>query len=233
MTGEMITVFLILGVAVGLFVSDRLRLDVVAVMVLLALTLTGLLTPGQALSGFGEPLVVMIAALFVVGGALLQTGVADSFGAALGRLAGHGERRLVVAVMLMTGLLSALMSSTGTVAVMLPIVTSLAWRRGISPSKLLIPTAFAALVGGMLTLIATPPNLIVSQVLDEAGQGPFGFFAFTPFGLAMLAVSILFMATIGVRLLPARAAATAPEPTGAVRREPLETVAARFGLPQR
>lgn len=233
MTGEMLTVFLILGVAVVLFVSDKLRLDVVAVLVLLALTLSGLLTPAQALAGFGEPLVVMIAALFVVGGALVQTGVADSFGAALGRLAGRGERRLVVAIMTMTGLLSALMSSTGTVAVMLPIVTALAWRRGISPSKLLIPTAFAALVGGMLTLIATPPNLIVSQVLEEAGRGPFGFFAFTPFGLAMLAVSILFMATVGIRLLPARAAATAPVATGAARREPLATVAARFGLPQR
>ncbi len=233
MTGEMLTVFVILAVAVVLFVSDKLRLDVVALLVLLALTLSGLLTPTQALAGFGEPLVVMIAALFVVGGALVHTGVADSFGAALGRLAGHGERRLVVAVMTMTGLLSALMSSTGTVAVMLPIVTALAWRRGISPSKLLIPTAFAALVGGMLTLIATPPNLIVSQVLDEAGHGPFAFLAFTPFGLAMLAVSILFMATVGVRLLPDRAAATAPVATGAAQREPLATVAARFGLPQR
>src|SRR5690606_23161326 len=115
MTGEMLTVMLVLLGAVALFVSDRVRLDVVALLVILALTLTGSLTPAQALAGFADPLVVMIAALFVVSGALVQTGVADAFGRALGRLAGGGETRMVVAVKLATGLLSAFMSSTGTV----------------------------------------------------------------------------------------------------------------------
>lgn len=232
MTGEMLTVMLVLLGAVALFVSDRVRLDVVALLVILALTLTGSLTPAQALAGFADPLVVMIAALFVVSGALVQTGVADAFGRALGRLAGGGETRMVVAVMLATGLLSAFMSSTGTVAVMLPIVMAMAWRAGVSPSKLLIPTAYAALVGGMLTLIATPPNLVASQALEGAGRAPFGFFAFTPFGLGMLAVSVAFMATLGRRLLPARApAAPGAEARGAVPRESLTAVAERFGLP--
>lgn len=232
MTGEMLTVMLVLLGAVALFVSDRVRLDVVALLVILALTLTGSLTPAQALAGFADPLVVMIAALFVVSGALVQTGVADAFGRALGRLAGGGETRMVVAVMLATGLLSAFMSSTGTVAVMLPIVMAMAWRAGVSPSKLLIPTAYAALVGGMLTLIATPPNLVASQALEGAGRAPFGFFAFTPFGLGMLAVSVAFMATLGRRLLPARApAAPGAEARGDVPRESLTAVAERFGLP--
>lgn len=232
MTGEMLTVMLVLLGAVALFVSDRVRLDVVALLVILALTLTGGLTPAQALAGFADPLVVMIAALFVVSGALVQTGVADAFGRALGRLAGGGETRMVVAVMLATGLLSAFMSSTGTVAVMLPIVMAMAWRAGVSPSKLLIPTAYAALVGGMLTLIATPPNLVASQALEGAGRAPFGFFAFTPFGLGMLAVSVAFMATLGRRLLPARApAAPGAEARGDVPRESLTAVAERFGLP--
>src|SRR5690606_21427451 len=232
MTGEMLTVMLVLLGAVALFVSDRVRLDVVALLVILALTLTGSLTPAQALAGFADPLVVMIAALFVVSGALVQTGVADAFGRALGRLAGGGETRMVVAVMLATGLLSAFMSSTGTVAVMLPIVMAMAWRAGVSPSKLLIPTAYAALVGGMLTLIATPPNLVASQALEGAGRAPFGFFAFTPFGLGMLAVSVAFMATLGRRLRPARApAAPGAEARGDVPRESLTAVAERFGLP--
>ncbi len=230
MTGQLLTVMLVLLGAVGLFVSDRVRLDVTALLVVLALTLTGLLTPAQALAGFADPLVIMIAALFVVSGALVQSGVADSFGRALGRVAGRGEVRMIVLVMLATGLLSAFMSSTGTVAVMLPIVMAMAWRAGVNPSKLLIPTAYAALVGGMLTLIATPPNLVASQVLQGAGREPFGFFAFTPFGLAMLGVSTLFMALVGRHLLPARASAAPGEGVDDPR-ESMEVVMERFGLP--
>lgn len=226
----MLVVFLILAGATALFVSDRVRLDVVALLVVLALALTGVLTPQQALAGFADPLVVMIAGLFVVGFAIVNTGLASAVGHALGRLAGDSEPRMIAAVMLATGLLSAFMSSTGTVAVMLPIATAMAWRAKVSPSKLLLPAAFAALVGGMLTLIATPPNLVVSGALEGVGRAPFGFFAFTPLGVAMLLVTVLYMVFLGRRLLPAAAPAT---PGVGASEADLVEVAERYGLPVR
>lgn len=228
----MVTVFLILACATALFMSDRVRLDVVAILVVLALMLTGVLTPHQALAGFADPLVVMIVGLFVVGFAIVNTGLASAVGHALGKLAGRSEPRIIAAVMLATGLLSAFMSSTGTVAVMLPIAVAMAWRTGVSPSKVLMPVSFAALVGGMLTLIATPPNLVVSGALEVAGSPPFGFFAFTPFGIGLLLVTVLYMVTLGRRLLPG----TAPSSPGGIERsaaEEVSAVAERYGLPMR
>lgn len=197
-------VFGILGATIALFASDRFRLDLVALLALLSLLLTGVLTPAEALAGFADPVVIMIAALFVVGGAIFETGVADAAGRWLGTVAGKDPTRLLVVVMLATALLSAFLSSTGTVAVMLPVVVSLARRNGVAPSRLLMPLAFASLLGGTLTLIGTPPNLVVSGQLRAEGLEPFRFFAFTPVGLVVLAVGTLFMATVGQRLLPAR-----------------------------
>ena len=153
MNPEMIIVFGILTLTVILFASDRLRLDVVALMAVLLLLLTGILTPAEALAGFSDPIVLIIAGLFIVGAGLFQTGVADALGQQLVRLAGTGEARLIVAIMLIVAFLSAFLSSTGTVAVFLPVVVSLAQRTGISPTKLLLPLAYASLIGGMLTLI--------------------------------------------------------------------------------
>lgn len=223
-------VFVILAAAVALFISGRARLDVVALGVVLSLILTGVLTPQQALAGFADPLVIMIAALFVVGHAVVNTGLANAVGNALGRVAGASETRMIAALMLATGLLSAFMSSTGTVAVILPIAVAMAWRLKVSPSKLLMPVSFAALVGGMLTLIATPPNLVVSQALQGEVGAPFGFFSFTPLGLVMLLLTTLFMATVGRRLLPS----TAPAAPGGERAgdDPAE-VAERYGLGSR
>ncbi|MBS3965959.1 MAG: anion permease [Truepera sp.] len=211
MTTELLLVFTILAVTIALFVSDRLRLDLVALLSLLALTLSGLITPREALAGFSDPVVIMLAGLFVVSAGLFQTGVADRMGKVLGRLAGHSEVRLIALVMLATATLSAFMSSTGTVAVMLPVVVSLAWNARLSPSKLLIPLSFASLLGGMLTLIGTPPNLVASNQAVAAGLPPLGFFAFTPVGLGMLAIGLLFMLLVGRHLLPARAPAAAEE----------------------
>jgi di/tricarboxylate transporter len=151
-------VFAILAATILLFVSDRLRLDVVALLSLLALSLTGILTPAEALAGFSDPIVLIIARLFVVGGALFEAGVAGRMGQVLGGFAGTSPLLLTAVVMLGVGLLSGFMSSTGTVAVMLPVVAAMAWKAGISPSKLLIPRAVGSLLGGMLTLIGTAPN---------------------------------------------------------------------------
>lgn len=225
---DALTVFLILAATIALFVSDRIRLDLVAVMSATALVLTGILTPSQALAGFGDPLVVMIASLFVVSAGMFQTGVAQRLGMWLGRVAGEGEGRLILLIMGITALLSGIMSSTGTVAVMLPVVVTLAWRARISPSKLLIPLSFASLLGGMLTLIGTPPNVVVSELLTAQGREPFGFFAFTPVGGAVAAVGIAFMVVVGRRWLPSRA----PSDPG-VRQERLSLteLADRYGLP--
>jgi len=206
LSGELAFVLVVLAATLALFVGNRLRLDLIAVLALLALTLGGAVTTEQALAGFSDPVVVMIAGLFVVGAAIFRTGVADAVGRKVEALAGHSPRRLVATIMAGTALLSALLSSTGTVAVMLPVVLAIARRRGIAPGRLLIPLAYAALLGGMLTLIGTPPNLIVSSQLVQAGLEPFGFFQFTPPGLIMLGIGMAFMVLAGPYLIPERRA---------------------------
>ena len=206
-------VFGVLAVTVALFVSDRMRLDLVALLAMLALLLGGVLEPKDGLRGFSDPIVLMIAGLFVVGGGLAQTGVAERLGRWLGRVAGTSEVRLIAVIMIVTAVLSAFMSSTGTVAVMLPVVVTLARSANIAPSRLLMPLAFASLLGGMLTLIGTPPNIVVSNQLSSQGLEPFGFFAFSPVGLVMLVVGIGFMLTVGRRLLPGQGGDAAPAST--------------------
>lgn len=200
----MIIVFVILAITIGLFISDRMRLDLVALLSLLALTITGVLSASEALAGFSSSLVIMIAGLFIVGAGLFETGVADKVGRFLSSRAGNNPTRLMLLLMLASAFLSAFMSSTGTVAVMLPVALSLAKDAGVSPSKLLIPLSFGSLLGGMQTLIGTPPNVAVSNELVSRGLEPFRFFSFTPVGLAMLAVGLAFMALFGQRLLPDR-----------------------------
>ena len=216
MTRDTILVLAILAITIGLFVSERLRLDLVAVLALLALSVGGILTPAESLAGFANPLVIMIAALFVVAAGMVRTGLAERFGALLGRLTGTGRARATAVVMLGTGFISAFVSSTGTVALMLPVTTSLARRSGLSPSLLLLPMAVGALVGGLLTLISTAPNMIVSDQLTEAGLAPFGLFDFTPVGLTMLAGGTLALVLVGGRLLPARAPTDRPTSADAV-----------------
>lgn len=205
MTPDILLVFAILGSTIVLFILDRFRLDLVALLALLALLLTNTLTPQEALAGLSDPVVIMIAGLFVVGAAIFETGIADAAGRQLARVAGVSITRLMIVIMVSTAFLSAFLSSTGTVAVMMPVVVSLAKRARINPAKLLIPLAFASLLGGMLTLIGTPPNIIVSNQLQAQGMEPFNFFAFAPVGLVMLSVGILFMLFIGRHLLPDRA----------------------------
>lgn len=205
MPPDAVLVFVILGLTLALFVTDWLRLDVVALMSLFALILTGVLTPAQGLAGFSDPLVLTIASLFIVSSALFRTGVAGRVGLLLERFGGRTEQRMVLLLMLATAALSSVISSTGTAAMMLPVAATLARRAGISVSRLLMPVATAALVGGMLTLIATPPNLTVAEQLAANGFAPFGFFSFTPLGLAMVAVAVAYMVLVGRRLIPARA----------------------------
>jgi di/tricarboxylate transporter len=205
MTPDMLFVFATLGITIALFVSDRIRMDLVALMVVVALALSGIITPAEAVAGFGEPVVIMIAALFVVGEALFRTGIAAAAGNWLLRMGGSSETRLLLFLLPVVALLSAFMSSTGAVALLIPVVLSMARRSGMQPSQLLMPLAFAALIGGMLTLIGTPPNIIVSSQMRSAGLEPFGFFDFTPLGLAILIAGMGYLILVARKLLPERA----------------------------
>lgn len=169
----MTTTFIILGITILLFIWGRWPPDLVAVLSLLALALSGVIDTGDALSGFGNPTVIMIAALFVVGEGLSRTGVTGWGGQRLLAVARGSQLRLLVVVMIGTAILSAFISNTGTVATLLPAVVAAAWTVGSVPSKYLVPLAFAANTGGLLTLTGTPPNIVVAQTLEQAGLRAF------------------------------------------------------------
>ena len=226
MTLEMYITLGILAFAIIFFVTEWLRVDVVALVVVITLMVTQLLTPAEAIAGFSSPIVLTIASLFIIGGAILQTGLAASIGRQILRVAGGGQASLMTAVMLTVAILSAFMSDTGTVAVLLPAVISMASSVQISPSKLLIPLSFGALLGGSATLIGTPPNIIVSDLLHENGLEPFQFFDYSLIGLILITAGILFMVTIGKRMLPDRT-----REKGLLRFETPEEIAERYRLP--
>lgn len=187
-----ITLITLLLAAAG-FVWGKLRADIVALIALLILTLSGVITTSEALSGFSNPIVIMMIGLFVVGGAIFNTGLAKMIGARLMKLAGNSETRMFLLVMGATALIGAFVSNTGTVALMLPIVVSMAAGAGVSNSRFLMPLAFASSLGGMMTLIGTPPNLVIAEVWEEAGHSPLGFFSFFPAGAVCLVAGTLLL----------------------------------------
>ena len=187
----MITTLIILLIAAALFVSGKVRSDLVAICSLLALLVCQILTPEEGLAGFANSTVIMMVGLFVVGGGIFQTGLAKMISSKIMALAGQSELRLFLLVMIVTGVIGSVVSNTGTVAVMMPIVVSMAASAGTSPRRLLMPLAFASSMGGMMTLIGTPPNLIVSDTLQHAGYEPLSFFSFLPVGLITLTVGII------------------------------------------
>ena len=219
---EIVLALVILAVAVLLFVTEKLRTDLVALLVLLALALTGLLTPEKALSGFSHSAVITVIAVFIISEGLFETGVAHAMGSYVTRIAGHGEIRLTITIMLAVAAISAVMNNVGATAVLLPVVVGLARQNNIPPSKLLIPLSFGALQGGLLTIIGRPANIIVSQALEQVTGTPFGFFAFTAIGLILLVVGMLYMVLVGRRLLPERAVEDKLEAMLAAQRKALE-----------
>lgn len=204
MTAEITLVLGILGVAIVLFASERLRVDVVSMMVMLTLLFTGLITTNEAFSGFSNPAVITIWAIYVVSDALFRTGIADFIGQRILQVAGSGEGRLIGVLMLTVGTMSAFMNNIGATAVLLPAVVSIGRKVKISPSKLLIPLAFGSLLGGVTTLIGTPPNLLASNALAEAGYEPFSLFDYSPMGIIIMLVSIGYFVLVGRHLLPNR-----------------------------
>ena len=191
----------ILVIASAFFMVGKIRSDLVALSSLLLLVLFGILSPEEALSGFSNSVVVMMIGLFVVGGAIFQTGLAKMISNKLLKLAGKSELKLFVLVVLATSFIGAFVSNTGTVALMLPIVVSMAMSANINSSRLLMPLAFSSSLGGMMTLIGTPPNLIINGELIKNGFPSLTFFSFSPVGLVALAVGLLYLIPVSKRFL--------------------------------
>ncbi|MEK8130344.1 SLC13 family permease [Paenibacillus filicis] len=208
MTMPMIITLTLLATAAILFMSGKVRSDLVAICALILLVVFGILSPSEALSGFASPVVLMMIGLFVVGGGIFHTGLAKMASRRMLKLAGTHETRLLITVMLATSAIGAFVSNTGTVAVMLPIVVSLAAGAGISPGRLLMPLAFASSLGGTLTLIGTPPNLVISETLGAAGYPELSFFSFTPIGLVCLTIGTVLTVLLSRFLLPKEADAS-------------------------
>ena len=199
-------VITILVIALVLFVTEALRMDIVALLVVGALTVTGLVTPAEAVAGFSNEAVITLWAMFIISEGLLRTGVGDLIGRYVMRLAGRNEAALVAVIMLASGGLSAFMNNIGVAVLMLPVVMGLARRARLPPSRLLMPLSFGCLLGGLTTQIGTPPNLLVSAALAEQGDFRFELFDFLPVGAAALVGGVLFFVLFGRRMLPTREA---------------------------
>lgn len=193
MSADTLWVFALLAACVACFIANRPRMDVVALTAMVALVVSGTLSVDEALAGFSEPSVILIAAFFVIGEGLVRTGVAFRVGDWLVQRAGNSETRLLVLLMISVAFLGSVMSSTAVVAIFIPVVLSVAARIGSTPGRLMMPLAFAGLMSGMLTLVGTPPNLVVNSELVRAGFEGFSFFDFTPMGLIVLALGVGYM----------------------------------------
>jgi di/tricarboxylate transporter len=193
MTDQMLIVFGILAGAIALFAWGRARADIVAILVVLALMLSRVLTPQESLAGFGDPVVTLIAAIFIVGEGLVNTGVAHRLGEAVLKAGAGDEARLITLIMLLAAGIGAFMSSSAIVAMLIPVVLTIANRTGLNRKRMLMPLCVAALISGMMTLIASSPNMIIDNTLRGRGLAPLGFFSWTPFGAAVLVAGIAFM----------------------------------------
>lgn len=228
MSTELLLVLAVLTTCMVLFVVGRPRSDIVGLLVIAVLPALGLLSVSESLAGFADPNVVMIAALFVVGEALVRTGIVYSVGDRLAAFAGSNESMLLIALMMAVALLGAFMSSTGIVAIFVPVVLQITTQLKIHPGRLMMPLSFAGLISGMLTLVATPPNMIVDGVLKREGFTGFSFLSFTPVGLAVLAAGIIYM------LIARRMPSHATDDSGqATVRPTVETLIRDYGVEHR
>ncbi len=210
MTPEIALTLGIILMAIILFATEKLRVDLVALLVLLAVSITGLASKEEVFLGFANPAVITIWAVYIVSGGLFKTGVADMLGSLILRLSGASEVRLIAVIMLICGTMSAFMNNVGAVAVLLPAVVGISKKTKIPVSKLLIPLAFSSLLGGSMTLIGTPANILAQGILTARGLTGFSFFNITPMGAIALATGIVYMVLIGRHLLPVRKTADDP-----------------------
>jgi di/tricarboxylate transporter len=204
MTTEIALTLGIIVCALIIFGTEKLRVDVVALLVLLTVGLTGLIGPKEVFAGFSNSAVITVWAVYIVSGGLFKTGVADVLGKFIYRLSGANEMRLITVIMLTCGIMSAFMNNVGATAMLMPAVVSVAKQTKIPVSKLLIPLSFSSLLGGKMTLIGTPANILATSVVEKYGLPTFGFFDFTPIGIVVLTTGVLYMVFIGRHFLPVR-----------------------------
>lgn len=223
----MFITLIILAVTAAFFAVGKIRSDVVALCALILLMTFGILTPDEALSGFSNSVVIMMVGLFVVGGAIFQTGLAKMISGRIMKLAGDSELRLFLLVMAVTSAIGAFVSNTGTVALMLPIVVSLAAKAKVEAGRLLMPLAFASSMGGMLTLIGTPPNLVIQDALTAEGYEPLSFFSFTPVGLVCIAVGVVVLLPLSRMFLGKKGRA---DEGGRIKAKSLEQLVSEYRL---
>ncbi len=202
MTFEIALVLGILAISLILFISEIIRMDLVALLVLGSLAVTGLVSANDAFAGFSNSAVITVWAMFILSEGLTRTGIADVIGTQVMRIAGRREFAMIVVIMVTAAVLSAFMNNIGVAALMLPVVVDVARRTRIPASRLLMPLAYSTLLGGLMTLIGTPPNLLISESLTQNGYAPFGLFDFTPLGGAIMIVGVLFVALFARFLLP-------------------------------
>ena len=224
---HMIITISVLLLSVVFFISGRVRSDIVALSALATLLVSGVLTPEEALSGFSSNVIIMMVGLFVVGGAIFQTGLAKMISSKLMKFAGNSEKRLFLMVMGVTAVMGAFVSNTGTVAIMIPIVVSMAMSVKMNPSRLLMPLAFASSMSGMMTLIGTPPNLVINDELVSNGFPGLGFFTFLPVGLICIVVGTVVLMPLSKRFLSKPGALSA---TSASSGKSLKTLVSEYGI---
>ncbi len=227
MNFEIALVLIILGVSLVLFISEVLRMDLVALLVLCALAVTGIVTPNEAISGFANAAVITVWAMFILSEGLTRTGIADILGRQVMRIAGRREIPLIFWIMTISGGLSAFMNNIGVAALMLPVVVDIARRTEVPPSRLLMPLAFGCLLGGLTTLIGTPPNLLIAGALAQGGEIPFTLFDFTSVGLGAMMVGVLFVCFVGRLMLPKT------DPTSASQKRSQRNLRSQYGLQER
>jgi len=202
MSVEIILVLAILAAVIVLLVTEWAPLEVLALLVMGVLGLTGIVSPREALSGFSNPAVVTIWAVFILSGGLTRTGIANILGRQLLKVTGKRDSTLVIVIMVITGILSAFMNNVAVAALMLPVVMDISRKTRRPPSKLLMPLAYGSLLGGLTTMIGTPPNILVSEALGENGLEPFSLFDYSPVGICVMVSGVLFVTFVGMRLLP-------------------------------
>jgi len=203
-TTEIALTLAIIVAALVLFATEKLRVDLVALLVLLAVGLLHLIDPKDVFDGFSNSAVITVWAVYIVSGGLFKTGVADTLGRTIHRLSGDKEPRLIATIMVTCGVISAFMNNVGATAMLMPALIGISRRTKIPVSKLLIPLSFSSLLGGAMTLIGTPANILAMGILAERGLPTIGFFGFTPMGLVLLTTGVLYMALMGRHLLPVR-----------------------------
>lgn len=223
----MILTILVLFLSVIFFISGKLRSDIVALCSLVTLLAAGILTPEEALSGFSSNVIIMMVGLFVVGGAIFQTGLAKMISSKLMKFAGDSELKLFLLVMGVTSVMGAFVSNTGTVAIMIPIVVSMAMSVKMNPSRLLMPLAFASSMSGMMTLIGTPPNLVINDELLKNGFEGLGFFTFLPVGLICAVVGTILLLPLSKKFLSKPGALSAASASSG---KSLKTLVAEYGI---